>query len=206
MRTAFGFRRRRSFCGGCGSACLLLVVSIAVLVYLFRTEVSSAIRGIYPAWPFVLAIPLLSYASSWQSQAHPGRPFLRDVRVYLASLLRASLPLPVGRHTFRLYLFCHGIPDRCLKVRGHALPICARCTGLLIGLAIGLGVPASAYLGPIVAIGLASLLAAPLLIDGFTQLAGLRQSTNRMRLSTGAIGGLGLAFAAQAIRFVLVGS
>jgi len=49
------------------------------------------------------------------------------------------------------------------------------------------------------------LLVAPLLVDGFTQLAGLRHSTNSLRIVTGAMGGLGVAFVGEALRLVLLG-
>jgi uncharacterized membrane protein len=61
------------------------------------------------------------------------------------------------------------------------------------------------HLGPIAAMGVASLFVGPLLVDGFTQRAGLRQSTNPLRLATGLIGGLGLVLGAQALRVLLVG-
>ncbi len=178
----------------------------AVFVVLYGREVNSAIRGIYPGWPFVFAVPAVFYAYSLHSQANPaGRHSPVSVRERLVSLFRASLALPLGRRTFRLYLFCHGVPDRCFTIRGHTFPICARCTGLLIGVAAGFLGPATLHLGPIAAIGVASLFVGPLLVDGFTQLAGLRQSTNPLRLATGLIGGLGLVLGAQALRLLLVG-
>ena len=121
------------------------------------------------------------------------------------SILRANLEVPFGRHRFPLYFFCHGIPERCFTIRGHSFPICARCTGLLIGVAAGFLLPATGHLPSVVAIGLALVLVAPLLVDGFTQLAGLRQSTNSLRIVTGAMGGIGVAFAVQVLRLLLLG-
>jgi uncharacterized membrane protein len=86
------------------------------------------------------------------------------------------------------------------------MPICARCTGLLIGVLAGLLVPLTGLPGSVTAIALAILLTAPLLVDGLTQLAGLRRSTNPLRLATGVIAGLGLALAAHVLRFALTGS
>ena len=34
--------------------------------------------------------------------------------------------------------FCHNLPERTYVVGGHALPLCARCTGVYLGLALGL--------------------------------------------------------------------
>src|SRR5207247_2612108 len=159
------------------------------------------LRGIFPSWPLVLAVPFLFYAYYWQGPTDPeGQSSPRSVRDVLMSILRANLEVPFGRHAFRLFLFCHGIPDRCFTIRGHTLPICARCTGLLIGIFAGFLVPAIQYLGPIAASGLASFLVAPVLLDGLSQLAGRRESTNPLRLATGVIGGLGLAICAQLLR------
>ncbi|MBV1755609.1 MAG: DUF2085 domain-containing protein [Methanobacterium sp.] len=30
-------------------------------------------------------------------------------------------------------LICHGLPERSFKIKGHMLPVCARCTGLYLG-------------------------------------------------------------------------
>jgi hypothetical protein len=29
--------------------------------------------------------------------------------------------------------FCHRLPDRSLSIKGYTLPLCARCTGIVIG-------------------------------------------------------------------------
>ncbi len=205
-RRAFGVGRRGSFCGGCGSACLLILIIAVVVAVLFWKDVNAAIRGIFPSWPLVLAVQFLLYAYYWQSPTDPeGRSDPRSVRDFLMSILRANLEVPFGGHTFRLYFFCHGIPERCFTIRGHTFPICARCTGLLIGVAAGFFLPATGYLASTVPIGMASLLVAPLLADGLTQLAGLRHSTNALRIVTGAIGGLGLALVTRALRLLLTG-
>jgi len=184
---------------------LILIIAVVVAV-LFWRDVNAAIRGIFPSWPLVFVVPFLLYAHYWQSPTDPeGRSDLRSVRDVLMSILRANLEVPFRGHAFRLYLFCHGIPERCFTIRGQTFPICARCTGLLIGVAAGFLLPATGYLPSVVAIGLALLLVAPLLVDGFTQLAGLRHSTNSLRIATGATGGLGVAFVAEALRLVLLG-
>ncbi len=205
-RRAFGVGRRGSFCGGCASACLLILIIAVVVAVLFWKDVNAAIRGIFPSWPLAFVVPFLLYAYYWQSPTDPeGRSDQRSLRDFLMSILRANLEVPLGRHAFRLYIFCHGIPERCFTIRGHTFPICARCTGLLIGIAAGFLAPATWYLPSVLAIGLALLLVAPLLVDGLTQLAGLRQSTNSLRILTGAIGGLGVAFVAQVLRLVPLG-
>ncbi len=93
-------------------------------------------------------------------------------------------------------LICHQRPDRTLFVGGHYLPVCARDTGIFVGLIVG-------YLLIIVfrnkkAKGPPNLLVAmammlPLLIDSFSQLFGFWTSTNDLRLLTGLLFGSALA-------------
>jgi uncharacterized membrane protein len=86
---------------------------------------------------------------------------------------------------------CHGIPDRCLLLFGVPMPICARCVGVYAGLLLGLMmfwlIP---RLRESVLRGVAFAAVTPLAIDGLTQLAGLRESTNPLRIATGLIAGL----------------
>jgi|SRR5215212_5457187 len=92
------------------------------------------------------------------------------------------------RLAFRM--LCHGIPERCLEVFGVPLPICARCTGIYAGLLAGL---IAFWLLPVVterAMRIAAFIAVtPLAIDGLTQLAQLRTSTNPLRVATGIAAG-----------------
>ena len=90
---------------------------------------------------------------------------------------------------------CHARPDRSLFWRGRQLPLCARCTGFYAAAVAGLA------LGPFVSISRLHLLllllalVAPMGLDGFTQLAGRRESTNPLRLLTGSLAGLGCGVA-----------
>ena len=96
---------------------------------------------------------------------------------------------PMWRLAFRV--LCHGIESRCLTIWNTPMPICARCTAIYIGLFLGL---ATFILAPWIRERAARwmLLAAmvPMAIDGLTQLARLRESTNSLRLATGAAVGL----------------
>jgi len=101
---------------------------------------------------------------------------------------------PHWRLLFRF--MCHGIPERCLYVFGVPMPVCARCAGIYAGALAGLWT-AAAVIGRRFVISLrervlrvAALVAVtPLAIDGLTQLAGLRTSTNPLRIATGLIAG-----------------
>jgi uncharacterized membrane protein len=86
---------------------------------------------------------------------------------------------------------CHGRPERSLELFGASMPICARCTAIYAGILAGL---ALFRLMPWLQerfmriVALAAL--TPLAIDGLTQLTGLRESTNPLRIATGLIAGL----------------
>lgn len=87
-------------------------------------------------------------------------------------------------------VMCHGLVLRCLSLFGTPMPICARCTGIYLGMLAGL---AAFFLVPWVEekfMRIASLVAViPLAIDGLTQLAGFRESTNTLRMATGIAAG-----------------
>ena len=77
---------------------------------------------------------------------------------------------------------CHQLSDRSFHVCGFQFPLCARCTGIFLGLVL-FG-PILCSLLPIsMYISLSFVLA--IFIDGFTQLKGWRKSNNFLRLFTG---------------------
>jgi uncharacterized membrane protein len=88
-------------------------------------------------------------------------------------------------------LMCHGKVERCLDLFGVPMPICARCTGVYAGM---LGGIALFWLMPMlqerVMRGIAIVAVIPLAVDGLTQLTGLRESTNPLRIVTGVVAGL----------------
>jgi len=80
---------------------------------------------------------------------------------------------------------CHRQEDRCIKLFGHTSFLCARCTGILAGFALVLlfqylSLP-SITVPWVVSVGLMI----PLIIDGCTQFAGLRESNNTLRFISG---------------------
>jgi len=93
-------------------------------------------------------------------------------------------------------LICHQRPDRTIFVGGHYLPVCARDTGIFVGLIVGYLLVIAfrnkkAKGPPNLPVAMAMML--PLLIDSFSQLFGLRTSTNDLRLLTGLLFGSALA-------------
>jgi uncharacterized membrane protein len=85
---------------------------------------------------------------------------------------------------------CHGIPARCLTLWHVPMPICARCTAIYAGVAVGLA--AFAVLSSArekVLRWILYLAVVPLAIDGVSQGLGLRESTNDLRVATGLAAG-----------------
>ncbi|GAB4281522.1 MAG: hypothetical protein Kow0056_16980 [Coriobacteriia bacterium] len=95
---------------------------------------------------------------------------------------------------------CHQLPERSFFGGGVQVPVCARDTGIYIGLVISLAVLALIERGrrpdelprwPVLALGVAFVGAMGL--DGVTQLLGLRESTNDLRLITGLMTGYAIS-------------
>ncbi len=87
--------------------------------------------------------------------------------------------------TWPHWVHCHRLPERSFHSRGRQFHLCARCTGLSAGGA--LAIP----LVPVLSLDLSWVVAAVavLVIDGVTQMAGLRTSTNSLRFATGLAAG-----------------
>lgn len=81
---------------------------------------------------------------------------------------------------------CHQRPDRSFFVNGYQFPLCARCTGVLVGRLVGLVFPIKAKTEITI-----SLMIFPAVIDGVTQLLGFQESNNKRRLFTGVLLGMG---------------
>ena len=86
-------------------------------------------------------------------------------------------------------LGCHGIPERCLNIRGKRMTICARCFGSTIGHIISIIL---FLLGRLPSIYIASMLIVIMLTDWSLQAFMKIPSTNFRRVITGFIGGLGI--------------
>jgi len=88
----------------------------------------------------------------------------------------------------KLFLICHRKKERCIQICGHTSFLCARCTGLYMGAIVSLflsliGLVLSPYLGLVLVL--------PMLLDGFSQLLGFRESNNVTRLLTGLLFSMG---------------
>ncbi len=94
--------------------------------------------------------------------------------------------------------FCHRLPERSLTIFGYTMPLCARCTGIVIGSIMALIL---AYLNIIFSTIIYLMFLIPLIIDGVTQSLKYRTSNNLLRLTTGIIFGVG--YVALIINFFL---
>jgi uncharacterized membrane protein len=88
-------------------------------------------------------------------------------------------------------IMCHGRVERSLALFEVPMPICARCVGIYAGLLAGLAlfwlIP---FLRERIVRPFALAAIVPLAIDGLSQLAGFRESTNELRIATGVLAGL----------------
>jgi len=100
---------------------------------------------------------------------------------------------------------CHQRPDRSFFFRGHQFPVCARCTGFLVGTA---AYCIYSYMVPVFysynLLIFAILIQLPYIIDGTTQYFGYRESNNTLRFITGFIGAIGLIITARIFKIVLL--
>ncbi|MUV37557.1 uncharacterized protein JNUCC1_01363 [Lentibacillus sp. JNUCC-1] len=86
---------------------------------------------------------------------------------------------------------CHRLPERSFFYRGRQFPLCARCTGILLGYVIGI---VYGILFGAISFWIAAILMLPFVIDGSIQYAGKLESTNARRFVTGITGGIGIVF------------
>ena len=87
-----------------------------------------------------------------------------------------------------IFFGCHCREERSFHYRGRKFPICARCTGELVGMVTGLF--SCFFFMPSLVFSLSLML--PMLIDGFIQLKTSYESNNLKRAITGFFFGYGL--------------
>lgn len=84
-------------------------------------------------------------------------------------------------------LGCHQMPERSFFVRGYQFPLCARCTGLMIGYVIGITSWHFVDVSPV----WSAAICIPLIVDGVTQYVRWRESDQALRPITGILCGIG---------------
>lgn len=101
--------------------------------------------------------------------------------------------------------FCHRMPERTFKIKGHYFPVCSRCTGIYLSLFAYFIYAYFFYVDySLSLVLLAILMVIPTFIDGFTQLLGFRESTNTLRFTTGLIAGLGLGILVKSVKWMII--
>ena len=80
------------------------------------------------------------------------------------------------------------MPDRSFFIKGHQFPVCARCTGVLIGYILGIALHflVGTYIVYCV------IACAIMFIDWYIQYLEIKMSTNIRRFITGILGGYGI--------------
>ncbi|MFQ5649727.1 MAG: DUF2085 domain-containing protein [bacterium] len=86
------------------------------------------------------------------------------------------------------FVACHRMPERSFSLKGRQFPVCARCTGMLLGY---LSFPFFLLNFFAASLWIGLLLNLPAYVDGVTQAAEMRQSNNWLRLVTGLMSGIG---------------
>ncbi len=95
---------------------------------------------------------------------------------------------------------CHQKPERSFFCHGYQFPVCARCTGAILGFL--LAVPAYLMIGFLLPLSMAGILI--LLGDWLFQAVKIKESTNSRRLITGVLGGYGvMSFQLMLLHLVL---
>lgn len=93
---------------------------------------------------------------------------------------------------FLQYAFmCHRLPERSFHCCGKPFPICARCTGILVGYIVGILI--LLFYGKL-SFFLSLALMIPMIIDGTGQLLQKWVSNNPRRFVTGILGGISIDF------------
>jgi len=112
--------------------------------------------------------------------------------------MRQQIPIVMDKKTARWVKImtitrklcgCHQKPERSFFMRGYQLPLCARCTGVLIGYIISMLLLFLEYSIPYL---ICVLFLVPLILDGGIQLLYNLMSNNIRRLITGVLFGTGL--------------
>lgn len=86
---------------------------------------------------------------------------------------------------------CHQRPDRSFHFRGKQFPLCARCTGILIGYFVGIILACITRCSNYAWFLLCLI---PMIVDGGVQSLFKKESNNIRRLVTGILGGVGIIY------------
>lgn len=102
---------------------------------------------------------------------------------------------------FSKYWGCHQMPERSFFINGYQFPVCARCTGIIIGYVMGFILCAiQIHMRNYICIALIFLMG----IDGTVQLFTKYNSNNFKRFITGILAGVGfVCIIVNGIRYIM---
>ena len=99
-------------------------------------------------------------------------------------------------------ILCHQKTERSYFINGNQMPFCSRCTGIFLGLALGMLITVI-FQNKITfsdkTVFFIILLMMPLIIDGTMQLLGIWESKNYIRMITGVLTGIACSMAVSLI-------
>ena len=105
--------------------------------------------------------------------------------------MNRSVSLWIKLMNFGRRLGCHQMPSRSFFIKGYQFPVCARCTGVIVG-------EIFAIISILISIRMSwwvmLLFLVPMGIDWFIQYINVLESTNVRRFATGLLGGFGLTY------------
>lgn len=83
---------------------------------------------------------------------------------------------------------CHQIPERSFFIKGYQFPVCARCTGIILGYIVAIILR---IFGVHINFALCTVMILPTAIDGGIQFFTSYTSNNVKRFTTGLLAGVG---------------
>ena len=98
-------------------------------------------------------------------------------------------------------LGCHQKPERSFCIKGYQFPVCARCTGVILGQITEIIL---LIIGIKINIPIALTLLAIMGVDWFIQFIKLLESNNIRRMITGFTGGLALTYIYYRVIILLI--
>ena len=125
-----------------------------------------------------------------RQRQNPYRAYLRKLRaqVLMMSGMEYTRRERVYVWLMRAGRYCHQRPERSFFFRNKQFPVCARCTGILLGGLLQLILWLSGLRTPAL---YAALCILPLAVDGLVQHFTAYESNNPLRLLTGIVAGCG---------------
>ena len=105
--------------------------------------------------------------------------------------LTNNLPFPISLVYKLGDIMCHQKAERSFFISGNQIPFCSRCTGIFLGLSIGLMIAIFKKLrldGKFIILLITAFV--PIGIDGIGQLFGFWESNNLIRIITGLSAGI----------------